>query len=124
MNYCQDGLHVYFAAETQPFTYSIYGHYELQPNDVNGRPYFKMGSFGFWYNGLGIWWIGDVIDKGQSYGFAFYEKDVFCPHQLSELNWALWDSTDWYTAGNDLVITCKCIFIQKQKKLRIFILKR
>lgn len=46
MNYCQDGLQVNFATETQQYIYvPIYGHYELQPNDVNGRPYFKMGSF-------------------------------------------------------------------------------
>ena len=48
MNYCQDGLQVYFATETQQYTNApIYGHYELQPNDANGRPYFKMGIFGF-----------------------------------------------------------------------------
>ena len=116
MNYCQDGLKVYFATETQQYTANqIYGHYELQPNDVNGRPYFKMGSFGFWYNGLGLWWIGDDFKKGQSIGFGFYEKDVFCPHQLSELSWPLWDGTDWSFAENDLVVTCKCFFIQKQQ---------
>ena len=51
MNYCQDGLQVYFATEIQQYTYAtIYGHYELQPNDVNGRPYFKMGFYGLWYD--------------------------------------------------------------------------
>ena len=114
MNYCQDGLQVYFATETQQYTYApIYGHYELQPNDVNGRPYFKMGSFGFWYDGLGFWYIGFDSMKGQSFGIAYYYKDIFCPHQLSELNWFLQDGTgwSWYGGGNDLVITCKCIFI-------------
>ena len=42
MNYCQDGLNVYFASKKPEYT-SIYGHYELQANNVNGRPYFKMG---------------------------------------------------------------------------------
>ena len=108
MNYCQDGLQVYFATETQPYTYGpIYGHYELQPYDVNGRPYFKMGPYGLWYDGLGYWWIGYDSMKGQSIGFAYYEKDVFCPHQLSELEWLLWDGNNLSPAGNDLGITCK-----------------
>ena len=115
MNYCQDGLQVYFATETQQYTNGqIYGHYELQSNTVNGRPYFKMGSNGFWWDGIQFWWIGDDIDKGQSIGFAVYNKDVFCPHQLSEWDWALSEGTGWYSAGNDLGITCKCIFIQNK----------
>ena len=92
-----------------------YGHYELQQNIVNGRPYFKMTSIGLWYDGFGSWWIGDDIDKGQSYGYAYYEKDVFCPHQLSERNWELWDGSEWIIGGYDLAITCKCIFIHKTK---------
>ena len=117
-NYCQDGVQAYFATETQQYTIvPMYGHYELQPNDVNGRPYFKMGSYGFWWDGLGYWWIGYDIEKGQSMGFAFYDKDVFCPHQLSEWEWRLWDGSDWYFAGNDLGITCKCIFIQNKNRV-------
>ena len=113
MNYCQDGLQVYFATETQQYTYaSIYGHYELQPNAVNGRPYFKMGSYGFWWDGISLWWIGTNI--GQSYGIAYYDKDVFCPHQLSEWEWWLFDGSNIYYAGNDLGITCKYISIQNK----------
>ena len=122
--YCQDGIQVYFPTEAPTYdeehnSYGveydpIYGHYELQPNDVNGRPYFKMGFYGFWYDGLGLWWIGSDTDKGQSNGGAYYEKDVFCPHQLSEINWVIHNGNDFYAAGNDLVITCKCIIIQKQ----------
>ena len=102
MNYCQDGLQVYYATATRRS-----GHYELQPNDVNGRPYFKMGSYGLWYDGLGHWWISHNSIVGQSLGYAYYKKDVFCPHQLSELNWVLSDGTGWSYAGNDLTITCK-----------------
>ena len=109
MNYCQDGLKVYFASKTPQYT-SIYGHYELQPNDVNGRPYFKMGSYGFWWDGMNAWYIGHDINKGQSYGVAAYvianNKDVFCPHQLSEFVWKL-SAEDWYWATNDLGVTCK-----------------
>ena len=109
MHYCQDGLQVYFATETQQYTYaSIYGHYELQPNVVNGRPYFKKSLLGLWYDGNGYWWIGLSDNKGQSFGFAAYEKDVFCPHQLYEREWLLWDDVDWKYAENDLVTTCKC----------------
>ena len=82
LNYCQDGLQVYFATETQQYTSNgpIYGHYELQPNAVNGRPYFKMGSFGFWWDGIQFWWIGydpDSNNVGQSFGVAYYEKDHY-----------------------------------------------
>ena len=115
MNYCQDGLQVYYATETQQYTYEpIYGHYELQPNAVNDSPYFKMGSYGFWWDGISFWWIGKDSEKGQSYGIAAYDKDVFCPHQLSEWDWLIYDATNWYYAENDLGITCKCIFIQNK----------
>ena len=121
MNYCQDGLQVYFVTEIQQYTYApIYGHYELQPNDVNGRPYFKMGSFGLWWDAIRIWWlIGYDSKKGQSIGFAFYDKDVFCPHQLSEWDWVLFDWY-WSAAGNDLGITCKCIFIQTKTESEFY----
>ena len=109
MNYCQDGLLVYSALETQLYTYApIYGYYELQPNDVNGRPYFKMGSAGFWWDGFSSWWIGLDIQKGQSKGFAHYDKDVYCPHQLSDYDWWLLDGKNWYAAEKEFVISCKC----------------
>ena len=117
MNYCQDGLQVYFKTEPETateffFQLHLSGHYELQPNDVNGRPYFKMGSFGLWWDGIDRWWISSNDFVGQAIGYANYEKDVFCPHQLSEWNWRVWDGSDWTTAGNDLGISCKCIIIQ------------
>ena len=115
MNYCQDGLQVYFATETQQYNYvQIYGHYELQPYDVNYRPYFKMGFFGFWWDGIDLWWIGQDNDKGQPRGFAYYDKDLFCPYQLSESNWALLHGTSWQTASF-LGITCKYIFIETKQ---------
>ena len=60
---------------------------------------------------------------GQPFGIAHYEKDVFCPHQLSELNWRLWDGNNLYPAGNNLVISCKCIYIQNktESEFHIFI---
>ena len=113
MNYCQDGIEVYYGTETQQYTtFPIYGHYELKPGDVNGRPYFNMGSRGLWSDGTGNWWIGSDSHKGQSYGFAYYTKDVFCPHQLTEWNWVLSDGNDWYFAGKDLGISCKYIFVK------------
>ena len=106
MNYCQDGLQVYFATETQKYTYAnIYGHYELQPNFVNGRPYFEKGKHGLWF-GIDQWWFGHNEDKGESKGFAVYYEDVFCPHQLSGPNWWLYKNGDWYNAENDFLISC------------------
>ena len=88
----------------------MYGHYELQPNDVNGRPYFKMGLYGLWWDGTDSWWFGDDISKGQAFGFAWYQKDVFCPHQLTEWEWFQNNGVEWSTEWL-LGITCKCIFI-------------
>ena len=121
MNYCQDGLQVYFATETQQYTYvPIYGHYKLQPNDVNGRPYFKMGTYGLWWNGNGNWWIGFDSMKGQSYGFAYFTRDVFCPHEI-ECNWIVDDGSDWTAAHSDLCITCKCLILDgEQKKISLW----
>ena len=114
--YCQDGLQVYFATETQEYTYiPIYGHYELQTNDVNGRPYFQMKHYGLYFDGIDTWYIGTDAVKGQSLGFAIYNSDVFCPHQLSDLNWLLFDGTKLTPAEKSLGIRCKCIFIQTQQ---------
>jgi len=124
MNYCQDGLQVYFATETQQYDYAqIYGHYELQPNEVNGRPYFKRGSYGFWWDGIQFWYIGYNVMKGQQTGFAHYDKDEFCPHQLSEWDWILCDIIGCDYAGNDLGITCKYYFHSKQNSLNFHIKK-
>ena len=107
-NYCQDGIEAYYGTETQQYTYtSIYGHYDLQLGNVNGRPYFKKGNYGLWWNGVEDWWIGYDSKKGQSIGFAYYTKDVFCPHQLTDRNWRLYDGSDWKAAGKDLGISCK-----------------
>ena len=120
MNYCQDGLQVYFATEAQQYTYQqIYGHYELQPNDVNGRPYFRLGYYGFWWDGIGLWWIGSDNGKGQSFGFAYYEKDVFCPNQLSEWDWMISINNEWKIAEEKLGISCKCISIKMKIEVQI-----
>ena len=126
MNYCQDGIQVYFPTEWQWYDdehnsgNNIYGHYKLQSYYVNDRPYFKMGDYGLWWNGISEWWIGRDIKKGQSLGYARVYKDVFCPHQLSDLEWLLWSNkwNIWYSLNGfgiaDLFITCKCIFIQTE----------
>ena len=100
----------YYGTETLQYTYfQIYGHYELQPFDVNGRPYFKKGTYGLWWDGIDNWWIGPDSYKGQSYGYAYYPKDVFCPHQLTEWNWILYDGNYWNYANKNLGINCKYI---------------
>ena len=97
----------YYGTETKPYVSGyrlFYGYYELQPGDVNGRPYFKRGYFGLWWNGINQWWIGKNIYKGQSIGLAKYTKDVFCPHQLKS-DWRLWYGTSWKDANKDLVLS-------------------
>ena len=68
-----------------------------------------MNTYGFWYTN-GIWWIGYDSSKGGSEGLAYYFKDIFCPHEFSELHWQLWDGHNnvYILSGNNLVITCKC----------------
>ena len=102
MKYCQGGIQVYFITETQEYTYhDIYGHYELQQGNKNGRPYFKMGNgmYDIWFDGSSYWVIGDW--------FAYYTSDVFCPHQLIQGNWKLFNGKSYYKAGEDLYLTCK-----------------
>ena len=109
MKYCQDGIDVYYGTETQQYTYvPIYGFYDLQPFDVNERPYFKMGTYGLWWDGIEKWMKGYDSRKGQSIGYAYYAKDVFCPHQLTEWNWKI----NWMYAGKDLGISCKYIYVK------------
>ena len=108
----------FYGTETLQYTYSqIYGHYELQPFDVNGRPYFKKGIHGLWWDGIDNWWIGLDSSKGQSYGSAYYPKDVFCPHQLTEWNWAILYEDGWEMARNGLVISCKYIFVKHNQNI-------
>ena len=88
--------------------YQISELYELRPNNVNGRPYFKYHFFGIWWDGVDSWWFGLDSQKGESMGFAYYEKDVFCPHLLSESGWIVKTSADtWGLAGNGFGINCK-----------------
>ena len=123
MNYCQDGIEAYYGTETQQYTYGpIYGHYELQPGDVKGRPYFKKGIYGLWWDGIVDWWIGLDSDKGQSIGVAHYSKDAFCPHQLTEWNWFLLYGFDFVNAEKDLHVNCKYIFV-KHNQIRPTTLK-
>ena len=90
----------------------MYGHYELQPYYVNDRPYFRKGDWGLWWDGFSKWWIGYHTDRGQPLGYAYVQKDVFCPYQLSELAWWVWsyELDQWYlflNQGGVLYTTCE-----------------
>ena len=104
-NHCQNGIQVYFGTETQYFHTPLYGHYELQLDPVNDKPYFKMDIYGLWWVN-GYWFIGWDSNKGKMVGYAYYHKNVYCPSQLSELDWSIWDGSAWIDAGNNLGITC------------------
>ena len=110
MNYCQDGLLVFFKSNTQEYTnHQLYGHYTPQPFDINGRAYFIMPPYGFWWDAIDSWRIGfDPFFEiaGQPMGIATHTKDVFCPTVLTEdTEWILFDG-NWYPAENNLLITC------------------
>ena len=108
--YCQDGIQVFFGTETQQNTnYPLYGHYDLESNLVNDRPYFRMGNKAIWWDNIGNWWIGPMMHLGQSTGQAYYmSSDAFCPHQLNEWKWKVIGSGfNWIDAGKHLGVTCK-----------------
>ena len=79
---------------------------------VTRQFYFKMGIHGLWWDGIEDWWIGSDNKRGQSIGYAYYTKDVFCPHQLTEWNWILFDGNNLNAAGKDLGISCKYIYVK------------
>ena len=115
LNHCQDGIEVFFATETQQYytSISLYGHYELQPSTVNGKPFFKTDSYGFWWDGIEYWVVGHLDVLGQSIGYAFYQKDVYCPSMLSEFHWIIWDGSSFLQAGNHFGVTCNASLVLK-----------
>ena len=112
-----------FATETQHYAH-FYGHYELQPDSVDGRPYFKMGIYGIWFNSDWVpgWFIGYHKEKGTPFCLAYIENDGFCPNQLPQ-DWVIYNGIDWYRAFSDLEINCKCIFIFIKTKQSEFYIK-
>ena len=81
--------------------------YTIQPQLINDRAYFKKGDYSIWWDGEDCWMIGSDFQKGSTSGFAVIQKDVFCLHKASELNWQLaWDQGDWREAGNALGVKC------------------
>ena len=136
-NYCQDGLQVSFATESQEFDFGpggLYGYYELKPNQINDRDFFikpsangQLALWSMWWDGVDSWRIGSAAVAGDaSGGFGYYSfTDAFCPHQFSEGEWRLIDLNNgaMQRAGNHLVINCNCIFICTKKHILNFILK-
>ena len=114
MNHCQDGILVYFETEIPQYPYfPFYGHYELQTGTVNGRSYFKMTwvTIFLYWDGIDSWRFGPLGALGQSgvvMGFAFNQKDVFCPYQLFEWDWIFAGMQGVIPAEHNLGITCKC----------------
>ena len=104
---CKKGVEVYFGTDKQEYSRNIYGHYAIQPQLVNDRAYFKKGDYSIWWDGEDCWMIGSDFQKGSTSGFAVIQKDVFCLHKASELNWQLaWGQGDWREAGNALGVKC------------------
>ena len=121
MNYCQDGLEVFFGWETLEFTpvVSLYGYYEIQSSVVNGRSYFKKASLGMWWDGFSKWYIGYDSMKGQGIGFAYCNEDAFCPNKLTsnvdESKCYLLSTDGYMWAYKDLLISCEYMILALQK---------
>ena len=110
MNYCQDGIQVYYKTETKEYPMPIYGHYKLDPSDVNGRQYFynEVEDYGIWWSN-GYWLVGDNNAKGQAFGSAYYATDIFCPYHLIMLPrpWMIITELGWLKAHKALHLKCK-----------------
>ena len=89
----------------------MYALYELQPSDINNRPYFKNEAFSIWWSN-GYWFIGEDSLKGQALGHAFYEADEYCPHQLPQGNWNLLDENGNFYVEKHLYTSCKYLIIK------------
>ena len=124
MKHCQDGIEVYYASETQEYTYAIehlYGYYEYH-SESNGKPYFKQNDIkycfddnGYCGNGIywsgGYWLMGKVDYVGATLGMAYYSSPSSCPRdfKLSSRGWRVYEATGWRLAHKDLHINCKYI---------------
>ena len=126
MKYCQDGIDVYYDTDEQEYTwwYDIYGHYEIQPDDVNGRPYFKSvrWSYGIWWVN-GQWTFSTLNDIGTISGFAFSNYQLSnCPYQLENQEvWSVEEASGWETANKDLLIRCMFLNYNYLKVLYIYL---
>ena len=110
MNYCQDGIQVYYKTETKEYPMPIYGHYKLDPSDVNGRQYFynEVEDYGIWWSN-GYWFVGRNALKGQPTGDAYYATDIFCLYNLIMLPrpWAILSPWGWMNNYRQLHLKCK-----------------
>ena len=111
MNYCQDGIYMYYETEEIQYTYAnLGGHYKYSKK-VNGRPYFTNEEYGIWWSN-GYWLIGTNELIGQTDGHAYYWKDVYCPSQIEMKDWMMLEQDGWILHRSITFITkCKYILI-------------
>ena len=120
--HCKDsiGIEVFYDTDTREYTYrpEIYGHYELQRQEVNGQVYFKKGDRSIWWNevnGIGQWNFGidcyaQLDSETESIRpIGYFVSDAQCPHQITERNGKLKmrygeELENWEDAGNSLAL--------------------
>ena len=117
-NGCCDTLEVYYGTPTKEYTYTnIYGYYEKQSDNINGRSWYKNSEIG-----KSIWWwaepekhqhtswmIGDTIGRGKAGSFGYLKRSEICLPNIIGANWKLWDALDAsepIDAGAKLKIRC------------------
>ena len=67
---------------------------------VNGRPYFKKGNRGIWWNGDCSWNIGYDSEKGSNNCTAYFVINVMSPLEINQFNGMLLDGEKkWIDAG-------------------------
>ena len=73
------GIEVFYDTTIRKYTYApgIYGHYQLQDEEVNKRVYFKKGNdFAIWWNGDDKWIIGLDSSRGLRWGFGNFQRSL------------------------------------------------
>ena len=86
-----------------PYKPELIVFYDLQPELINGRKYYKKDEYAISWNGKDTWFIGLDVGKGRSRGFAHLEKNVQNLHNTTD--WKLFfENGDWKAAGNMLEV--------------------
>ena len=82
--------------------YHLEGHYILQPNPVNKKPWwFKKGDHAIWASPSGLWTIGQKKNLGSTTCFI-HSKDVL-EDPLQALTWKY--TKDVWHESKDILVT-------------------
>merc|ERR1711935_634521 len=77
------------------------GVYELTDEEINGKPTYKKGLYGIWYDDRGQWLLGDIAGLGSSTGAIHSIKNDFEGIIDPRNVWKYYTGNEWKTAGTN-----------------------